>query len=881
MKRRSFTLLPLFAVASLFLNGSEAVLQHKKFKPVDNAAISEGRYIVEFNTNAGVQSFSQDLKKTFDDNLNIVEKFNHSLFNGLSFRLDDPNPSTVTASSYDEKLQSLLDDENVKAIYPVKIIPRPKLTAAPLTNDSGSIVKSLLPHALTQVDRVHKELKNTGKGIKVGILDSGIDYNHPTLGGGFGKGYKVQFGYDLVGDDYDANDPNPIVKPGPTPLDNCGANSGASGHGTHVAGIIAGKDANFTGVAPDSTLGMWRVFGCKGSVNDDIIIKALLSAYDAGVDVINMSLGSGSAWSEGAESTVVNNLAKKGVVMVISAGNEGASGAFTVGSPGVSEQAITVASFDNTHQVVYQVDVSGALKQSIQYGSDSPDKFPTGEVVIGDNKIGSGQDACSPDTIPDTVKGKYALVQRGACALVSKAENVAKKGAIGVVIYNNAGDNPFGAVTDSGKIPALGVGAKDGLALIEAIKKGAVTLTFSGKSVIAPIPSGNTVSSFSSVGATYELDLRPTVAGVGGFIYSTLPQYLGGFGLMSGTSMSSPYVAGSVALYLKSLEKSKRPTPQFVKEQFQHYTYKAPSVNGQDNIDSPLRQGAGLIQLYDIIKQKVHITPGQISFNDTSSTKYKTHTLTLTNKGKQTVSYQIYNNASLAVNPYDRKKSGYTYTEPITYTKDTAKLRLSKKTIKVAPGKSVKVKVSVIPPKTDPKDHIMYGGYVQFKSSNPKNALDLTVPYFGVVGKQADLPIFDSDEGFPFLSDDAKGSNKYEEKDTFVLSRSKKNYAYLLTRFISATRILERELVDVKTGKVLGSALRPLEYVPRNTLSPDNLYNPYVWTGTYYPTAKTLQPVAAPQGTYQIRFRALKMFGNPKKKSDYITWTSPKIKITA
>ncbi|CAO3643371.1 unnamed protein product [Cunninghamella echinulata] len=738
---------------------------------------------------------------------------------------------------------------------------------------------------MTQVDRVHSELKNTGKGIVVGILDSGIDYTHPALGGGFGKGFKVAFGEDLVGDEYDARDPNPIVKPGPTPLDNCGAESGASGHGTHVAGIIAGKDKTFKGVAPDATLGMWRVFGCNGSVNDDIIIKALLKAYDAGVDVINMSLGSSSAWAYGSEVSVIEQLIKKGVTVVISAGNEGASGAFTVGNPGVSPNAITVGSYDNARQIVYQVKVSGGLEATLNYGSDSDTKYPTGEVVLGDKNIGSGKDACDPSTIPDTVKGKYALVQRGACALVSKAQNVVAKGAIGVVIYNNAGDSAFGAVSDSGKIPALGIGAKDGLALTAAIKKGAVTLSFEGKTAVAPIASANTVSAFSSVGATYELDLRPNLGGVGGYIYSTLPLYNGngGFGLMSGTSMSSPYVAGSVALYLKSLENKKRPSPKFIKEQFQHYTHKSPSANGLANIDSTLRQGAGLVQVYDIITQKVHVSPAQISFNDTSSNQYKTHTLTLINNGKQTVSYQISNNATLAVNPYNRAKTGYTYTEPITYTNDTAKLRLSKKSIKVAPGKSVKIRVSVIPPKTDPKDHIMYGGYVQFKSSNPKVALDLTVPYFGVVGKQKELPIFDSQNEFPFVSDKADGSTIYEKNETFVLSRAKKNYPYILTRLISPTALLQTDLLDAR-GKVIGQAIEPQEYLARNTLTPEELFYPIRWTGSYYPAstkphALTAKPV--PEGTYQLRFRALKIFGNRDRKADYETWTSPKIKITA
>ncbi|CAO3613681.1 unnamed protein product [Cunninghamella blakesleeana] len=851
-----------------------------------NSRTIPGRYIVEFNNEQGAHIFSQSLKDTFEHDYTLGEKYDHELFTGLSFHLNYPNPNAVTASSYDQKLQQLLDSDHVESITPVRIIQRPKLfyssTHAKIdTADSEADVKAILPHALTQVDRVHKELKNTGKGIVVGIIDSGVDYYHPALGGGFGKGYKVRYGEDLVGDKYDSDSPNPIIKPGPTPLDNCGAASGAEGHGTHVSGIVAGKKGNFIGVVPDAELGMWRVFGCTGSTSNEIIISALLKAYDAGSDIISLSLGDNESWSEGSDAVVASNIVKKGVPVVVAAGNAGASGAFTIGSPSTGNGVYSVASYDNSHQVAYEVIASGSLKATITYGSDSPNKFPSGDITIGDSKIGSGQDACSPDTIPDTVKGKYALVQRGACALVSKAENVAKKGAIGVVIYNNPGDSAFTAVTDNGKIPALGIGAKDGLALIEAIKKGTVTLTFNGKSLIVPILSGKTVSSFSSVGASYELDLRPNIGGVGGLIYSTLPRYLGSYGIMSGTSMATPYVSGTIALYLKSLEHKKKPSPQYILEHFQQYAYKAPVNNGEKTIDTPLRQGAGLIQVYDTIKQQVHITPGQISFNDTSSTKYKTHTLTIINNGKNTVSYQIFNNVSLAVQPYDLKKTGYSYIEPIGYTKDAATLRISKKNIKVAPGKSVKVKITVIPPKTNPKEHIMYGGYVQFKSSNKKSSLDITVPYFGVVGHQKDLPIFDKENGFPYFSTKDDGSTTISKNQTAVISHKKKDVIYLLTRFVSPTAIFERELINLKTGKVIGQALQVNTYLPRNTLDAGDIFIPEAWDGTYYPTTKSVKPVGVPNGTYQIRVKALKLFGNPKKKSDYETWLSPKIQIKA
>lgn len=109
--------------------------------------------------------------------------------------------------------------------------------------------------SITGVAKVHSELGIKGKGIKVGVIDTGIYYKHQALGGCFGKGCKVAYGKDLVGDDYTGfNDPNPDNDP----LD-------CAGHGSHVAGIIAGTDPNspLLGVAPEATLGAYRIFGCE------------------------------------------------------------------------------------------------------------------------------------------------------------------------------------------------------------------------------------------------------------------------------------------------------------------------------------------------------------------------------------------------------------------------------------------------------------------------------------------------------------------------------------------------------------------------------------------------------------------------------------------
>lgn len=147
------------------------------------------------------------------------------------------------------------------------------------------------PHVMTGVDKLH-EAGYRGKGIKVAIVDSGIDYKHPVLGGCFGDGCKVSFGYDLVGDDYE---PEKTPEPDEDPYETC------NGHGTHVAGILAGdmNEWGFTGVAPDVEIGMYKALSCTGRASSDLIIQAHMMAYEAGADIISTSLGLLNGWSEG------------------------------------------------------------------------------------------------------------------------------------------------------------------------------------------------------------------------------------------------------------------------------------------------------------------------------------------------------------------------------------------------------------------------------------------------------------------------------------------------------------------------------------------------------------------------------------------------------
>ena len=166
-------------------------------------------------------------------------------------------------------------------------------------------------------------------------MDTGIDIDHPDLGGGGTNGgttfpsARVIAGWDFVGDAFNADPASPAYNPVATPdanPDDCG------GHGSHVAGIVGARGA-VKGVAPNVSFGAYRVFGCSGSTTADIMIAAMERALADGMDVLNMSIGSTYQWPEYPTAKAATRLVNKGVVVVASAGNSGTTGLYSTGAP--------------------------------------------------------------------------------------------------------------------------------------------------------------------------------------------------------------------------------------------------------------------------------------------------------------------------------------------------------------------------------------------------------------------------------------------------------------------------------------------------------------------------------------------------------------------
>ncbi|KAJ7072023.1 peptidase S8/S53 domain-containing protein [Mycena amicta] len=418
-----------------------------------------------------------------------------------------------------QDVAAILKTTGVLDIRPIRSYPRPQpvLSRPGVSPGDAGIPDSESTHVMTGVDKLHA-LGITGKGVKVGILDTGLDYTHPFLGGAFGSGNKVAGGFDFVGDAYDgSNDP----VPDDDPMD-------CAGHGTHVAGIVGanpGNEFNISGVAYDATLYAYRIFGCEGSVTDDVIVDALLRGFKDGMNILTMSLGGTDGWTEGIGSVVSSRIAATGKIVTVAAGNEGASGSWFTSGPANGINAISVASVDNVVIPLQSIDVTGVTHAPIVYYATFPIPVEgTLPLYATSNDTTVVDDACNPlpANTPD-LSGFVVLVRRGTCTFVTKLANVAAFGAKTTLIYDNG--NGFAGI-DVGNFTAVLIQAEDGVFLGQTLAAGTpVSVTFpqTGGGVNFEDPTGGLVSTFSTFGPSNDMFFKPAIAAPGGNIPLDFP----------------------------------------------------------------------------------------------------------------------------------------------------------------------------------------------------------------------------------------------------------------------------------------------------------------------------------------------------------------------
>ncbi len=329
-------------ISDMDLNSNEQTnviveFANKPAKIAQIEASSEGNQLSKTEASKLVdqdhEDFQADVNKVLIDgnkskvNFKINRPYKHA-FNGVAMSL----PAN--------QIKNLLKLKAVKAVWKNEKFsidpPKQAENNEQLKADEDNVA-NYTPY--DGLDRLHEE-GFTGKGIKIGILDTGIDYNHPDLKDAY-KG-----GYDFVNND---NDPMETTyadwkKSGQPELS--GSNTYYTEHGTHVAGIIGGRgvansEYKTLGAAPEADLYSYRVLGPYGSGTTANIIAALDKAVADGMDIVNMSLGASINDLLYATSVAVNNVVLSGVTTVVAAGNSGDQ-MYTLGSPGSSALALTV-----------------------------------------------------------------------------------------------------------------------------------------------------------------------------------------------------------------------------------------------------------------------------------------------------------------------------------------------------------------------------------------------------------------------------------------------------------------------------------------------------------------------------------------------------------
>jgi len=430
-----------------------------------------------------------------------------------------------------------------------------------------------------------KNLGFTGEGIKIAVIDTGINFGHPDF---FNQEETSRFlnGYDFVDNDSVPQDTN--------------------GHGTQVAGII-GADGQLKGIAPKVEIFSYRVSSDGESVPSDLIIKAINQAVEDEVDIINISLGVNMTHNK--IDRAVNNAIERGVIVVAAAGNSGPDKS-TIGSPASNPNAITVgATYNNRDSSMVSTLQVGETQFQVlpMLGTDIMSESITSEIVFG-------KYSRENDFEDINVRGKIVLAERGGeepdeIVFFSDKEIFASKnGAKGLIVYNNQPGIFFGELIHEfvsedyyPSIPTVSMTREEGLELKELLQE-----ETSGTFNVFNHP--DFLATFSSRGPVSPFYQKPDLVAPGVFVNTTSLKSF--YNITSGTSYAAPHVSGAIALLL---EKNPDFTPQEIKSIL---------ITTSDVITDQYKQefefdagGAGRIDLKKAFRSEVIFEPPKLLYN--------------------------------------------------------------------------------------------------------------------------------------------------------------------------------------------------------------------------------------------------------------------------
>ena len=365
-----------------------------------------------------------------------------------------------------------------------------------------------------------------GSGVKIAVIDTGVDFNHPDLFG-YGPDGKVIGGYNFI-------------QEGEPPMDN-------NGHGTQVAGVIA-ADGTVKGMAPKAKILAYKVSEDGNAVSSDLIIRAIEKAIEDKANVINISLGVNKT-NEDIEAAVTKALEKE-IFVVTAAGNDGPNNG-TIGSPGKNYGSVTVgATYNNlTSSLVATLEVNKKPFTVIpMVGSSKLDEPIEGEIIFGG--YGKEEDLAEIDA-----SNSILLVERGSDVegellyFSIKEKNAADAGAKALIVYNNEPGIFLGELTHEfiepgykPRIPVVSIDREEGLEIKDMIEE-------NNSASLHLFFNPDFIAHFSSRGPVSPFYIKPDIVAPGAYINTT--QNNGGYNFTSGTSYAAPHVSGAAALLIQ------------------------------------------------------------------------------------------------------------------------------------------------------------------------------------------------------------------------------------------------------------------------------------------------------------------------------------------
>lgn len=675
----------------------------------------------------------------------------------------------------------------------------------------------------------------TGKGRTIAILDTGLDLDHPSFAAApEGAAWTKEMVQEML-DTYDLNAER-LFKRGTLTADkiyysekvpfifnyasgttNVQHGDGLGDHGTHVAGIAAANNVEGSGVvgmAPDAQIIVMKVFNSStGASSMYDLVEALEDCMTLGVDVVNMSLGSAAGFASSNDEeidAIFRRISESDIIVDVAAGNDGHSmygslygnsanltdyiDTATVASPSTYLNSMSIASANNAK--VYwdyfsladgtKVHYMQPVEYLYEYVSYSFEilKGKELEYVIIDG-VGEYEDFLGADG-KSLVEGKVAVIKRGNIQFSEKALNAQDAGAVGVLIWDNVEEYIFNfgmtmtfTDPDTGEeyypeIPAVLISKADGQKLADAQKK---LLYPTDKLAPRDDITGGQMSSFSGWGVAPDLRLLPDLTGVGGNVYSC---YDGGeYGLMSGTSMATPQVAGVSAVVL-----------QYVKENYPDATEAEiramvdglmmstaePVIDSSTNVPaSPRQQGAGLVNGYSAITAKAYLsvagtTRSKVEMGDNAEGKFR-FTFTVNNLSDSEKTYKL--SSFLLCEDYktDDDYPGKYFIAASEHELDNSAVKFSADSVTVPANGKVELTVTIELTEADKlwiDTYFPAGNYVEgFIYLTPENEDDviLSLPFLGFYQDWQESPVFDTgfwfDNGFWGYDTDTVEANQY------------------------------------------------------------------------------------------------------------------------